>query len=38
MPDGVLFQIGKFQVGSNQLLMFVGIAVLFVALWKLSNM
>ncbi len=38
MPKGVLFQIGKFNVGPTQLLIFAGAAVLFLAAWKLSNM
>lgn len=38
MPEGVLFQIGKFNVGPTQLLMFAVTAVLFITAVKLSNM
>jgi hypothetical protein len=38
MPDGVLFQIGKFYVGPTQLLVFAGTAALFIAALILSNM
>lgn len=38
MPEGVLFQIGKFDGGPNQLLMFPAMAVLFLVAWKLCNM
>src|SRR5579859_1574259 len=38
MPEGVLFQIGKINVGPTQLLIFAGTAVLFIAALMLSNM
>ena len=38
MPNGVFFQIGKFDVGPTQLLIFAGTAVLFVAAVILGNM
>lgn len=38
MPEGVLFQIGNFNVGPTQLLMFAASVVFFIAVVTLSNM
>ena len=37
MPEGVLFQIGKINVGPTQLRMFAVSAVVFIVAWKLCN-
>jgi hypothetical protein len=37
MPDGVLFQIGKIDVGPNQLLIFAGMIAFFIVVLMLAN-